>query len=477
MFQPGAMHNLAMRRLSYRAVWCGCTEAGTTQESVAEYVERMHQAGINCIFVHLKGGDGSAYWKSDIFPDATAEGYEEFDLPGALLRECRKRGMRIEAWLIDFFEGRNGAAYRAHPDWAMANASGEATTSETLRGEPYSCLWMCPARRPGYTDQWLVPLYREFAQKYDFDAVHHDYVRYPGDLAPDQYCFCDYCLENMPRFNRFATDVHREKQFYHALYDRPYVESHWEQSPRVLPMNWDRLPRSMKSRFLLEGSFFQTGRNDLDYFFYSYRTHWITQFTRMAAEAVRSVRPGMEISAAVFKNPIHSGRFIAQDWRTFAPYVDGCIPMNYRDHYPGTFDEYLDLLRETITDQKEWARDFRRYWPGAAINFLFFEEELPLMAIQRALKEGRDYSMEYAKVASRLRACAPNVADALESGDGRTQFYAFMKAVPTCYWPKDKLVRLVEAISETGVDGMSLFCEGHLHQYGLWDTLTDLWGG
>ncbi|MFI5385893.1 MAG: family 10 glycosylhydrolase, partial [Fimbriimonadales bacterium] len=264
-----------------RGIWCGWSEAGKTQESVAAYVDRMHQAGFNLILPNLKLGNGKICWPSERFRDIVQPGYEDFDLPAALLKECRKRGMEIHAWFIDYMEGANSPAFRKHPEWAVTNAHGLPTNSEVLRGKPFDAVWMCPAQRPGYTDQWLVPIYEEFAARYDFDAVHHDYLRYPGDLAPDQYCFCDDCLEHLPRWAGYLTEAFPEEPFYHELYDREYLEAHWEQSPRVLPANWSKLSRSMKSHFLLEGGFFQGGRNDLDYFFYAYRIHWVREFARL----------------------------------------------------------------------------------------------------------------------------------------------------------------------------------------------------
>ena len=412
-----------MPRFSKRGIWCGSLEAGKSQAEVDAYVARMHNAGFNLLLVHLKGGDGLVYWPSDRFPEAIAPGYEAFDLPQALLLACRERGMELHAWFIDYYEGENGPAHRAHPEWAALDAHGRSTAEETLRGRRYSSIWMCPARRPGYTDQWLVPLYKEFAERYDFDAIHHDYIRYPGDLAPDQYCFCDHCLEHIPQWAGYLTKAFPEEPFFHELYDRPYLEAHWEQSPRVLPANWAKLDRTSKSRFLLNGSFFQAGRNDLNYFFYAYRVHFVQEFARLAREAVGRARPGMKLSAAVFKNPIHSGRFLGQDWRTFAGYVDQLLPMDYRDHYPGSFETYLALLKESIHQQKEWARDFESLWPGFAINFLFKEEEIAT------------------------------------GGTGP--------------WPAEKLHRTIEAIAETGVDGLAMFCEGHLHQYGLWDAARE----
>lgn len=472
--------------LKHKAVWSGSREAGLSDDSVSEFIERMHECGINAVFVHLKGGDGLLYWPSKRFPDAVAPGCDEFDLPAALLRECRKRGMQLHAWLIDFFEGTNGAANQRHPEWSLRNAKNQPTTSEILRGRPVDLTWMCPARRPGYTDQWLVPALEEFAAMYDVDSIHHDYIRYPGDMAPDQFCFCDYCLEQMPIFNGFVSKTYPDEPFYHELYDRAYLEAHWEQSPRVLPRNWHLLDRESKCRFLLEGSFFQGGRYDADYFFYTYRTFWVTEFAREAAAAIRRVKPTMRISAAVFKNPIHSGRFIGQDWRQFAPYVDLCVPMDYRDHYPGSFDVYLNLLEESIESQKSWARDFESLWIGAAINFLFFEEERPLAAAERALEQGDvDAAVRsFAAVSERVRKFSPPVAEAMDSlaagpaalESALAMLKDFRCQTPVGYYPADKLHRLIDRIEATGVEGISLFCDAHLDEYGLRSALRERFG-
>jgi len=452
-----------------------------SDSEVDRYVDKLYETGINTLIVHLKGGDGTVYWRSDILPHCTHEGYDAFDLPAALLKSCRKRGMRLEAWLIDYFEGKNGAAHREHPEWVMLDPDGKTTADEMLRGRPWGPLWMCPARRPGYTDRWLVPLIKEFAQKYDFDAVHHDYVRYPGDAAPDRYCFCDYCLENLPKWAGYHTDKYREEPFFHEFYDRGYIEAHWERSPRVLPANWESLPRAFKAKFLLESGFFQGGRNDLDYFFYLYRREAITDFCMLAKAAVNEVNPRMDISAAVFKNPVHSGRFIGQDWRTFEGYVDGIIPMNYRDHYPGSFDIYLDLLAETIKSQQKLTKNFKYYWPGAAINFLYFEEERPLDDILTAVNEGNSEAAldAFRPVADRIGTVSPVACAAITSlaenpsriASVKDEFETFRNNVPPDYWPTEKLGRLLRTIAGTGVDGLALFCVGHLDQYGLWDGL------
>lgn len=476
-----------------------------TPENVDAFVERIADVGFNLILPNLKQGHGRLCWPSKAFPQLVAEGYQDFDLPKHLLASCRKRGVEIHAWFIDYMEG----ADHPHPEWAMLDRNGNPTDNEILRGQKFGARWMCPARRPGYTDQWLVPQYREFAELYDFDAVHHDYVRYPGDLAPDQYCFCDYCLENIPKWAGYATRAFPDRAFPHPMYDREYLESHWEPSPRVLPGAWSEMSREKKADFLLEEGFFERGRRDLDHFFYEYRMHWITEFNRECAQAIREARPGMKISGAVFKNPIHSGRFIGQDWRRFAPYMEAAIPMDYRDHFPGSFDDYLVLLAETIEDQKIWARDYREYYPGAAINFMFWEEELPLKALAMAVECGDiDHaSLFFAQVSKRLLRSDPSLFREVEQWVGggaagdlrdaqrylshkRTEFFkvvsgraapvfasrlrAFAEQPPHIFWPHEKLERLAETIERSGVEGLVLFCEGHLNQYGLWETAKGL---
>lgn len=493
-----------MSQLRVRGLWCGASDAGTTVASVDEFVDRVAVAGFNLILPNLKQGHGRLCWPSKIHPELVLEEYKAFDLPKHLLEACRRRSVEVHAWFIDFMEG----AHHLPEEWAMRDRDGNPTDSEVLRGKRFTARWMCPARRPGYTDQHLVPLYREFAEMYAFDAVHHDYVRYPGDLAPDQYCFCDHCLEEIPRWAGYATRAYPDRAFTHATYDREYLESHWEPSPRVLPEDWTKLTRRQKSDFLLEDGFFDKGRKDLDYFFYAYRVHWINEFNRACATAVRQARPGMNISSAVFKNPVQSGRFIGQDWRQHAPYVDVAIPMDYRDHFPGSFDDYLKLLTETIEDQKEWARDFSKYYPGAAINFMFWEEELPLKALATAAELGdrTNASAFFGQIAARLQPLDSTLHDELAKWVGfggagnlrdaqryvshkRDEFFtvtagtpaafaprlrAFADDPPKAYWPSSKFERLVETVQRTEVDGLVLFCEGHLHHYGLWDTARSL---
>jgi uncharacterized lipoprotein YddW (UPF0748 family) len=472
--------------LKGRAVWANPREAGTTEASVVAYVDRLAKAHVNTLIMELKTSAG-IFWPSERFASAVVAEYRAFDLPAVLIRECHRRGIAFHVWFFDFAEGANSYVVQQHPEWLALSPQGKPTTAEVLRGQPYRMAWMCPARRPGYTDEWLIPLIKEFAARYDVDAVHHDYVRYPGDLAPDTYCFCDYCLEEIPRYASYYSARHPEHALLHR-FDRPHLEAHWETSPKVLPPNWKDYGREMKSRLLLAGSFFPGGNHDLDYFFYEYRVHHVAEFTRQVYEEVRRLKPRMEFSAAVFKNPVQSGRFIGQDWRRFAPWVHYAMPMDYRSHFGGDFETHLELLAEAIEQQKIWARDFEHFWPGVAAYQLYDEEREPLTRMRRLLGEGgKDVDglrAAFEAVAPRLRSYAPDVHASLEAhlkdgkraGVAAAKLEAFLADVPDGYYPPDKLTRTLERVRALGVEGAVIFSSGGITSARLWRPVEEFFG-
>jgi uncharacterized lipoprotein YddW (UPF0748 family) len=159
-------------RFKGRGVWAGPRDAGTTDESVIRFVEQLHKAHINTVIMELKAGAGLC-WPSTEFPEAVVPQYKDFDMPALLIRECHRRGIQVHAWFFDFAEGADSYVTRQHPEWLALNPEGKPTTSEILRGRPYRLAWMCPARRPGYTDQYLIPVIKDFVKRYDVDAIHH----------------------------------------------------------------------------------------------------------------------------------------------------------------------------------------------------------------------------------------------------------------------------------------------------------------
>lgn len=472
--------------LKGRAVWASPRDAGTTEAAVVAFAEQLEKAHVNTVVMEVKTS-GGIFWPSERFPLAVAADYRGFDFPAVLVRECHRRGIAVHAWFFDFAEGAASPVVQQHPEWLALDPAGRPTSAEVLRGQPYRLAWMCPARRPGYTDQWLVPLIQEFAERYEVDAIHHDYVRYPGDLAPDTYCFCDYCLAEIPKYASYYSTARPDDPLL-APMDRPHLEAHWEKSPKVLPPNWQDYGREMKSRLLLEGSFFPGGNRDLDYFFYEYRAHQIAEFTRQVFEAVRRVKPRMEFSAAVFKNPVQSGRFLGQDWRRFSPWVHYLMPMDYRSHYAGDAETHLDLLAESIQQQKTWARDFPHLWPGVAAYQLYDAEREPLTRLRRLLRDGggdvAGLQAAFTQVAPRLATYAPDLHDALAAylkdpmgPEGpAAKLEAFLANVPEGYYPPERLTKTLERVRAQEVEGVVIFSAGGIASARLWKTVEEFFG-
>ncbi len=380
------------RRREPLAVWAHPSDAGNTVESVRRLVDQCGRAHVSTIVMLVKHTTGAIYWKSKRFARAIAKGYENFDLIEHLAREAHARGIQFHAWLCDFVEGEQGAAFREHPEWAQLDAGSKTTLSERREGgQGYGYVAMCPARRPGYTDQWLLPMIEEVAANYPVDGIHHDYVRYTGDIAPDSYCFCDYCIEDMPRHALLKWETGpRERQRMEMM--RPRVEANWEGTPDMVPAGWAQMDRREKADFLYYGGSLAGGPRDMLYYFYEYRVDQTNRFVRDAWKRAQRINPKIEISAAVFKNPIQSARYIGQKWNDWTPWVDVFMPMSYRSHFHGDFEAYLTHLTEITVRQREWLGGEKRLYAGIATAYLYKEEapgNYPPEKFARAIEAAR----------------------------------------------------------------------------------------
>lgn len=379
-------------RREAHAVWAGAHDAGATADSVKEFVDTLKRAHVDAVVMCAKETNGALYWHSRRFPQAVSPRYKDFDLVEHLVRAAHDEGIEVHLWLCDFHEGENGAAFKTHPEWAQLNPDGQTTNTEMLIGRRYDALWMCPAQRPGYTDQWLLPLIEELVSNYAIDGIHHDYVRYAGDVAPDGYCFCDYCLAHLPRHALLAWETGtKERQRVQIV--RTHMEANWEATPDMLPVAWERMDRREKADYILNGRTLPGGPPDMRYFFYDYRADQIERFVREACESAKKINPGIRMSAAVFKNPIQSGRFLGQKWSEWNPWIDIYMPMSYRSHFLGNFQTYCDHLAEITARQLQWTRREKPLYAGLFTSDLYMEEKgtnvFPEAKLSRAIDAAR----------------------------------------------------------------------------------------
>ena len=486
------------------AIWAHPPDVGKTAESTREFVAKCKRANIDTIVMDVKGMSGEIYWKSKKFPQAIARGYESFDVLEHLTREAHAQGIKVDAWLVDFADGERGAAYREHPEWAMLNADGTTTASESLgvAKRHYGYVWMCPARRPGYTDQWLLPMIEEIVSTYAVDSIHHDYVRYPGDVAPDGYCFCDYCLKHIPRYVMLSYETGSTER-YRAKRIQEHIEANWS-DVTMLPADWQQRDRREKADYLLNGRTIPGGPPDMRYYFYDYRAHQIDTFVREARERVQKINPKVTISAAIFKNPVISGRNIGQRWHEWSRWVDVFMPMSYRSFFAGPVEDYYDHLTEVTARQMEWTRNEKPLYQGIASTYLCREELQPLESLReqvgdlknmpvtdatgradkaRAISEG--YEALRGRLAQfapeREREIAPLVAPVVADGARAVPPEAIDKLIavllqlrrdlPPGFCPPERLTRSIEAARRAKPAGIIIFSAGNLTIEKLWPTL------
>jgi uncharacterized lipoprotein YddW (UPF0748 family) len=481
-------------------LWLHPGDAGHNQAEVAAFMDKAKDAHINTVVLLVKS-ESKLFYASKLFPEDVDSEYRNFDLLRAVLTEAHQRGMKVHAWLVDFVEGRDGYAFKHHPGWAAINPEGETTASETLGpNRPYSDVWMCPARRPGYTDQYLLPVIREIVTNYDVDGIHHDYVRYPGDVNPDGYCFCDYCLEHIFTHSHLAYETEPHQPPLERFLPRVDADLGREYTPK--PPQWEQWSRREKANFLLYGRYEYDSAPDMSYFFYTYRTDAIKEFARAAYELVKSIRPNAVISAAVFKNPQTSGRFIGQRWSDWTQYVDDFMPMTYRSHFSVDWETFLKEFAEYTRYQKSWV-DKSQLDQGIATGYLYREMYDPINKMNAALDRWLGRQGEGGADRAEVLHLAQTTLSQLPSGPRQSEFAQALQSLPQTihseaerqavlklrhideklvgdpppgFFPPERLLEAIRAARRNGADGIVFFAGGSIEHTHLWEAVKEGFG-
>jgi hypothetical protein len=243
-----------------------------------------------------------------------------------------------------------------------------------------------------------------------------------------------------------------------------------------------------KADFLLNGR--SINRADLDYFLYATRCDAITQFVREAWERTFKIRPDIEFSAAVWKNPMLNGRFIGQRWTDFAPWLDIVIPMNYREFFQGSFEDYLAYLEEMVKAQKRWCAGKSHPYAGIDAIYIFQEEKEPwdkMLALldspamddtaQAELRNLMEKNIRYLEKfsAPQARELRRLLKAFLENKVQKEKLIEFVKGIlndpPVGFYPEEKLLRTIETVRKAAAEGVVIFSAYHLTQKKLWPAL------
>ncbi len=283
----------------FRAFWCH-SAFGVKGMDWDEALQRLGDNGFTAILPNMCWG-GLAYYQSDVLPvspQVAARG----DQIAKCLAAGRRHGVQVHVWKVNWNLGWEA------PEDFVERMRKEHRLQISLSGEEKP--WLCPSNPENRKLE--IDSMVEVARNYDVDGIHFDYIRYPDA----NQCYCSGCKE---RFEQ-AAGV--------KIPDLPNAVS--ESGP--LHQQWLEWRRSN-----------------------------ITAVVKGVSGQVRSIKPKLKISAAVFPNWKSARDEEGQDWKLWCEegYVDFVCPMDYTPN-DGKFEN--DVRR-----QVQWAGGTAVY-PGIGVS-------------------------------------------------------------------------------------------------------------
>lgn len=214
---------------------------------------------------------GSALYLQTSVPASETCGFLGDQL-AACLDAAHRQGLRVHVWKVCWRLDRAPATLRAR-------LQGEGRLQRNDKGEMLN--WLCPSDPRNLRME--KDSVRDIVRNYAVDGIHLDYVRYRDSHA----CYCDGC------------------------------RTRFEQRLGKKAVPW---PDAVRQGAL---------RRD----YTRWRCEQITRLVRDLSVAVKNLRPGVELSAAVFGRYPLCRESVGQDWGDWLTkgYVDFVCPMNYTE--------------------------------------------------------------------------------------------------------------------------------------------------
>ena len=157
-----------------RGIWHRPNHSGIDEsniEGVKQFVSRLCELGVNMLYVETYWHGMTTYYSevlSSQHPSMASFDYGEYgsDYILALISECHKKGIEVHAWV----ELANVGVSK----WKLPSHIKE----EWLSVEPVNSTRRYLDVANGEVVDYLCSIMEEMLQKYDFDGISYDYVRY-----------------------------------------------------------------------------------------------------------------------------------------------------------------------------------------------------------------------------------------------------------------------------------------------------------
>ncbi|MCX7719427.1 MAG: family 10 glycosylhydrolase [Candidatus Sumerlaeaceae bacterium] len=281
-----------------RGVWLDKAEILEGREKLTARLDRLSSAGFTAVYVATQVRGFVTYAGSAILPQWKEQADADAEIMPWLVKAIHDRGMLAQAWPEYGFyaywtrdaasDPSRGPILDKHPQLTARMADGQDYLKQEKIGHFYS---LCPSNPKSH--ELLAALYLEMLEKFPFDGLNLDRVRYPDN----RYCFCDYCR------TAFLKDTGTTL----AVFDKGTTEA-------------AALDRWRKER--------------------------TREFVKLISGSVRARFPGRLVTACVVSPELIDEK--GQDWPSWvrAGYVDAIMPMIYGTNIRPA----LDFLHKTFPD-------------------------------------------------------------------------------------------------------------------------------
>lgn len=260
-----------------RGMWVVC-DSLNSPASVHQVVITAKKYHLNTIFVQVRSR-GDAWYASPYEP--RAEGLHEqprsFDPLKQIVEEAHQQGLQIHAWLNTFLTWSKARhpydpnhLWNTHRDWFAHDRNGNLSTENT-----YDCEGVFLQPSNPAVQEHLFRVFTDVAARYDVDGIHFDYVRYANsgyDFSDSTlYRFREYMKSQLDEDTIHRLDIRRRSD------SKIYVHAFGKQ--------WEEWRRAQ-----------------------------VTGLVTRISEAVKTAKPWMQVSAAVFPDAEEASLYRGQDW-------------------------------------------------------------------------------------------------------------------------------------------------------------------
>jgi uncharacterized lipoprotein YddW (UPF0748 family) len=285
------------RTVELRGLWHRPDRSGIRENNLAgvrEFVNHIHSLGINTLYVETFWHGMTTYYSDYLglaHPQMAKYSYGEYgnDYMLALISECHKLGIEVHAWFealkvnVPYGEVND----YIDPEWIVYNLDGDESEG-----------FMDPSNPD--VQEFLLNIISEMLQKYEFDGISYDYIRYSESGEFDGYKDSGFSENSISLFsNRY------KYQGSDLLADVANNES--------IRLQW-----------------------------HQFKNESITSLVKAMTKCVREINPEIIISTSPYGHVEHAKTVYMQDVATWCEmgYIDVILPM--------IFTSDLEFYTETV---------------------------------------------------------------------------------------------------------------------------------